>query len=184
MKTVKLLPYYCPLVIQPLSTGLINSNFCFDLSHWRSTTVSLESSNSFIALLGSFVRSPFHQTFASERSPIWPADQQYCFSRQVRCCPVSWFEDSEAMGQRNSEWHWRKHSFRGVFLNDCRITYTVTKVITPTNHNRSKQHDEPIRIPRNYMPVTYSKRGKNHAYKVRLALVFASRWLKNWREIF
>ena len=26
---------------------------------------------------------------------------------------------------------------------------TNTKVITPTNHNRSKQHDEPIRIPSN-----------------------------------
>ena len=27
---------------------------------------------------------------------------------------------------------------------------TITKVITPTNHNRSKQRDEPIRILNKY----------------------------------
>ena len=32
---------------QPLSTRLINPNFCFHLSHRRSTTVSLETRNSF-----------------------------------------------------------------------------------------------------------------------------------------
>ena len=32
------------MVIQPLSTRLIKPNFCFDLSHRRSTTVSLETS--------------------------------------------------------------------------------------------------------------------------------------------
>ena len=35
------------MVIQPLSTPLIKPNFCFDLSHRRSTTVSLETRNSF-----------------------------------------------------------------------------------------------------------------------------------------
>ena len=35
------------VVIQPLSTRLIKPNFCFDLSHRRSTTVSLETRNSF-----------------------------------------------------------------------------------------------------------------------------------------
>ena len=35
------------MVIQPLSTRLIKPNFCFDLSHRRSTTVSLETRNSF-----------------------------------------------------------------------------------------------------------------------------------------
>jgi len=34
------------VVIQPLSTRLIKPNFCFDLSHRRSTTVSLETKNS------------------------------------------------------------------------------------------------------------------------------------------
>ena len=33
------------------------------------------------------------------------------------------------------------------FSNDCRKT--ITNVITPTNHNRSKQRGEPIRIPSN-----------------------------------
>ena len=35
------------VVIQPLSTRLIKPNFCFNLSHRRSTTVSLETRNSF-----------------------------------------------------------------------------------------------------------------------------------------
>ena len=35
------------VVIQPLSTRLIKPNFCLDLSHRRSTTVSLETRNSF-----------------------------------------------------------------------------------------------------------------------------------------
>ena len=34
------------VVIQPLSTRLIKPNFFFDLSHRRSTTVSLETRNS------------------------------------------------------------------------------------------------------------------------------------------
>ena len=34
------------MAIQPLSTRLIKPNFCFDLSHRRSTTVSLETRNS------------------------------------------------------------------------------------------------------------------------------------------
>ena len=54
------------------------------------------------------------------------------------------------------------------FLNDCRKT--KTKAIIPANHNRSKQRDEPIRIPGNWS-VTCSKRGKNHAYMARLVLV-------------
>jgi len=33
------------VVIQPLSTRLIKPNFCFDLPHRRSTTVSLETRN-------------------------------------------------------------------------------------------------------------------------------------------
>ena len=45
-------------------------------------------------------------------------------------------------------------------LNDCRKT--STKVITPTNHNRSKQQ-LPAKV--------FSKRGKNRLYKVALVLV-------------
>ena len=37
------------VVIQPLSTRLIKPNFCFDLSHRRSTTVSLETRNPYIS---------------------------------------------------------------------------------------------------------------------------------------
>ena len=35
------------------------------------------------------------------------------------------------------------------FSNDCRKS--KTKVITATNHNGSKQRDEPITIPSNYL---------------------------------
>ena len=35
------------------------------------------------------------------------------------------------------------------FSNDCRKT--KTKAIAPTNHNRSRQRDEPITIPSNYL---------------------------------
>ena len=38
------------------------------------------------------------------------------------------------------------------FSNDCR----KTKTITPTNHNRSKQHYEPITIPSNYLQLAQS----------------------------
>ena len=54
------------------------------------------------------------------------------------------------------------------FSNDCRKINT--KVITLTNHNRSKQRDEPIRISLQ-LPTTCSKRGKKRAYKMRLVLV-------------
>jgi len=40
------------VVIQPLSTRLIKPNFCFDLPHRRSTTVSLETRNPFTILKG------------------------------------------------------------------------------------------------------------------------------------
>ena len=35
------------------------------------------------------------------------------------------------------------------FSNDCRKN--KIKAITPTNHNRSKQRDEPIKVPSNYL---------------------------------
>jgi len=52
------------------------------------------------------------------------------------------------------------------FSNDRRKT--KTKAITPTNHNRSRQRDEPIAIPSNYLARSA---GKNDAYVVRLVLV-------------
>ena len=44
-----------------------------------------------------------------------------------------------------------------------------TKVITPTNHSMSKQHNEPIRIPHNTCNLL--KVQENHTYKVRLILL-------------
>jgi len=40
------------------------------------------------------------------------------------------------------------------FSDDCRKT--KTKAITPTNHDRGKQHDEPITIPSNYLKLAQS----------------------------
>ena len=40
------------------------------------------------------------------------------------------------------------------FSNGCREANT--EVITPTNHNTSKQRDEPIRIPSNYLKLAQS----------------------------
>ena len=37
------------------------------------------------------------------------------------------------------------------FSNDCRKT--KTKAITPTNHNRNEQRDEPITVPSNHMKL-------------------------------
>ena len=40
------------------------------------------------------------------------------------------------------------------FSNDCRKT--KAKAITPTNHDRGKQRDEPITIPSNYLKLARS----------------------------
>ena len=50
------------------------------------------------------------------------------------------------------------------FSNDCRKT--ITKAITLTNHNRSKQRDEPIRII--VISSKFLKARENHAYNVQL----------------
>ena len=44
---------------------------------------------------------------------------------------------------------WIARSLIERFSNDCRKT--KTKAITPTNHTRSRQRDEPITIPNNYL---------------------------------
>ena len=40
------------------------------------------------------------------------------------------------------------------FSNDCRKT--KIKAITPTNHDRGKQRDEPITVPSNYLKLAQS----------------------------
>ena len=80
-----------------------------------------------------------------------------------------------------NEWialiHWIER-----FSNDCRKT--KTKAITPTNHNRSRQRDEPITIPG--MAVTCNSLEARERSRVHGAIgfVYDSHWLKNWRESF
>ena len=66
------------------------------------------------------------------------------------------------------------------FSNDCRKT--KTKAITPTNHNRSRQRDEPITI----LAITCNSLEAREKSRVHGAngFDFASRWWKNWRESF
>ena len=40
------------------------------------------------------------------------------------------------------------------FSNDCRKT--KTKAVTPANHNRNEQRDEPVTIPSNYLYLARS----------------------------
>ena len=63
------------------------------------------------------------------------------------------------------------------FSNDCRKT--KIKAITPTNHNRSRQRDEPITITCNSLKAREKSRvhGAN-------SFDFASRWWKTWRKSF
>ena len=51
------------VVIQPLSTRLIKLNFCFDLSHRRSTTASLETRNSLTLTWSMGRKLALHFTF-------------------------------------------------------------------------------------------------------------------------
>ena len=55
------------MVIQPLSTRLIKPNFCFDLPHRRSTTVSLETRNSFTLFCLESLTSPKRPGY----KPLW-----------------------------------------------------------------------------------------------------------------
>ena len=88
---------------------------------------------------------------------------------------------------------------------------TKTKAITPTNHNWSKQRDEPIRIPSNYLwlaqsagktaigstsfpgPLLFSsslapgegkRRGPGNEVAIGFGFGFTSHWLKNWNKMF
>ena len=66
------------------------------------------------------------------------------------------------------------------FSNDCQKT--KTKAVTPANHDRGKQRNEPITIPSNYLKLAQSA-GKSRVHGA-IGFGFASHWLKNWRESF
>ena len=74
------------------------------------------------------------------------------------------------------------------FLGCFQITVgrkTNTTVTSPTNHNRSKKRDEPIRIPSSYLRSFLKARETLRAQDaIGFGLGFTSHWLKNWREIF
>lgn len=55
---------------------------------------------------------------------------------------------------------------------------TDTKVTTSTNHNKSKQRDQPIRTPSNYLYKLLKVWPKS---RVQVAIGFTPHWLKNWR---
>ena len=70
------------------------------------------------------------------------------------------------------------------FSNDRRKT--KTKAITPTNHNRSRQRDEPITIPSNTCnSLKAREKSRVHgAIGFGFGFGFDSHWLKNWRDSF
>ena len=63
------------------------------------------------------------------------------------------------------------------FSNDCRKN--KTKAITLTNHNRSRQRDEPITCSCDSPEL----REKSRVHGA-IGFGFGSHWLKNWRESF
>ena len=71
--------------------------------------------------------------------------------------------------------------FRVVLKTDDRRK-TNTKVITPTNHNASKQRCEPIRILATGCNLLQG-RGREKS-RVQDAIASGSYWLKKWRGIF
>ena len=62
------------------------------------------------------------------------------------------------------------------------LSKTNTKVITPTNHNRSKQGDEPITFPSNYLWL--SRRAGKIARTSCHLFWFSSSLVKKWCETF
>ena len=65
------------------------------------------------------------------------------------------------------------------FSNDFRKT--ETKAITPTNHDRGKQRDEPITISSSCNSLEAREISRVHGA---IGLCFDSHWLENWRESF
>ena len=68
------------------------------------------------------------------------------------------------------------------FSNDCRKT--KTKAITPTNHNRGRQRDEPILSQ--FVAISCNSLKEREKSRVHGAIGFGfnSNWLKNWSESF
>ena len=92
----------------------------------------------------------------------------------------------------NRSWNNKTRSYGNQFLrcsierfwNDCRKTKTKTKAITPTNHNRGRQRDEPILSQ--FVAIICNSLKEREKSRVHGAIGFGfnSHWLKNWRESF
>ena len=63
---------------------------------------------------------------------------------------------------------------------ECRKT--KTKVITLVNHNRCKQHNEPIRIRSKYMWLNWRQPRENVCGQKTTGFGLNSHWLRKWRE--
>ena len=61
------------------------------------------------------------------------------------------------------------------------VEKTIGKVTTPTNPNRSKERDEPIKIPSNYLSLTQSA-GKSAPSRCD-PFWFCFSLVENWRKI-
>ena len=92
------------------------------------------------------------------------------FCYQGEACRWCWLVRRSCL-ERGGIYYMSCYRFLERFSNDYQKA--DSKFITPTNHNRSKQRDEPSRISNDY-------REKWHA----IEFSFASHWLKNWGEIF
>ena len=62
------------------------------------------------------------------------------------------------------------------FSNDCRKTKTI--VITPTNHNSIKQHDDQSQ----FLAINCNLLKAREKSRAQGAIGFRSHWLKRWRE--
>ena len=67
------------------------------------------------------------------------------------------------------------------FSNDLRKT--TAKLITPINHNESKQRNEETN-ENSLKLIACSKRGEKSRVQGAIGFDFVSHWLKNWRKIF
>ena len=69
------------------------------------------------------------------------------------------------------------------FSNDCRKTKTKA-IITPTNHNRSRQRDEPITIIFLAILCNLLQAQEKSRLHGAIDFGFASHWLKDWHKSF
>ena len=61
---------------------------------------------------------------------------------------------------------------------------TKTKAIIPTNHNRNRQHDQPVTISSNYIICNSLKAREKSRVHGAIGFGYTCHWLKNWRESF